>query len=81
MDCSLPGFSVHGGFQARVLEWGAIAFSVYPIYIHTYTYIYIATQTVGYPKREREKKKKERARENFPMKNSNLRHCWAAHRK
>ena len=28
MDCSLPGFSVHGTFQARVLEWGAIAFSV-----------------------------------------------------
>ena len=26
-DCSLPGFSVHGIFQARVLEWGAIAFS------------------------------------------------------
>ena len=27
MDCSPPGFSVHGTFQARVLEWGAIAFS------------------------------------------------------
>ena len=27
MDHSLPGFSVHGSFQARVLEWGAIAFS------------------------------------------------------
>ena len=27
MDCSLPGSSVHGVFQARVLEWGAIAFS------------------------------------------------------
>ena len=27
MDCSLPGFSAHGIFQARVLEWGAIAFS------------------------------------------------------
>ena len=27
MDCSLPGSSVHGFFQARVLEWGAIAFS------------------------------------------------------
>ena len=27
MDCSLPGFSVHGIFQARVLEWGAVAFS------------------------------------------------------
>ena len=27
-DCSLPGSSVHGIFQARVLEWGATAFSV-----------------------------------------------------
>ena len=27
MDCNLPGSSVHGVFQARVLEWGAIAFS------------------------------------------------------
>ena len=29
MDCSLPSPSVHGIFQARVLEWGAIAFSEY----------------------------------------------------
>ena len=28
MDCSLPGSSTHGIFQARVLEWGAIAFSI-----------------------------------------------------
>ena len=28
MDCNLPGSSVHGIFQARVLEWGAIAFSI-----------------------------------------------------
>ena len=28
MDCSLPGSSIHGVFLARVLEWGAIAFSV-----------------------------------------------------
>ena len=27
MDCSLPGSFIHGIFQARVLEWGAIAFS------------------------------------------------------
>ena len=30
MDCSLPDSSVHRIFQARVLEWGAIAFSDYP---------------------------------------------------
>ena len=29
MDCSPPGSSVHGIFQARILEWGAIAFSEY----------------------------------------------------
>src|SRR5574338_159606 len=28
MDCSLPGSSIHGIFQARVLEWSAIAFSI-----------------------------------------------------
>ena len=28
MDCRLPGSSIHGIFQARVLEWGAIAFSI-----------------------------------------------------
>ena len=33
MDCSLPGSSVHGIFQARVLEWGAIAFSELALYL------------------------------------------------
>ena len=28
MDCSLPGSSVHGIFQEKVMEWGAIAFSI-----------------------------------------------------
>ena len=28
MDCSLPGSSVHGIFQAGVLEWGAIAYNI-----------------------------------------------------
>ena len=32
MDCSLPGSSIHGIFQARVLEWGAIAFSEILLY-------------------------------------------------
>ena len=32
VDCSLPGPSIHGIFQARVLEWGAIAFSDKKIY-------------------------------------------------
>ena len=32
MDCSLPGSSIHGIFQATVLEWGAIAFSHHSLY-------------------------------------------------
>ena len=32
-DCSPPGSSVHGIFQARVLEWGAIAFSSREVYL------------------------------------------------
>ena len=28
MDCSLSGSSVHGIFQARIVKWGAIAFSI-----------------------------------------------------
>ena len=34
MDCSPPGSSVHGICQARVLEWGAIAFSDDSITLH-----------------------------------------------
>ena len=37
MDCSLPGSSVHGIFQARVLEWGAIAFS--KLYVFKYIFL------------------------------------------
>ena len=33
MDCSLPGSSIPGIFQARVLEWDAIAFSTDSVYI------------------------------------------------
>ena len=40
MNYSLPGSSVHGIFQARVLEWGAIAFSA----IHHYTWINVIFQ-------------------------------------
>ena len=36
MDCSLPGSAVHGIFQARVLEWGAIAFSRSHATVHNY---------------------------------------------
>ena len=46
VDCSLPGFSVHGIFQARVPEWGAIAFSV-PLatfVILTYPYLLLFSE-------------------------------------
>ena len=35
MDCSLPGSSIHGIFQKRVLEWGATAFSALANCLHT----------------------------------------------
>ena len=38
MDCSLPGSSVYGIFQARVLEWGAIAFSDASLIVKKITY-------------------------------------------
>ena len=44
MDCSLPGSSIHGIFQARVLEWGAIAFSEaigYSIRINDWKLVFI----------------------------------------
>ena len=42
MDCSPPGSSIHGVFQARVLEWGAISFSI----IAFYQTIVIYSQTI-----------------------------------
>ena len=39
MDCSLPGSSIHGIFQAGVLEWGAIA----------YTYIQFSPKLLSHP--------------------------------
>ena len=40
MDYSLPGSSIHGIFQARVLEWGAIVFSDVCTYIYVCIYIF-----------------------------------------
>ena len=52
IDCSLPGRSIHGIFQARVLEWVAIAFSMY-VYKVFYLSIYLfmdtwVTSTISY---------------------------------
>ena len=38
MDCSLPDSSIYGIFQARVLEWGAIAFSKVTAILHATKY-------------------------------------------
>ena len=52
MDCSWPGSAVHGIFQARVLEWGAIAFSVtlpeetYYIYIDIYILLRLMSKSI-----------------------------------
>ena len=43
MDCSLPGSSVHRTFQARVLEWVAISFSLYVTVIY---YLYQPRQHI-----------------------------------
>ena len=40
VDCSLPGSSIHGIFQARVLEWGAIAFSEFCHYLSLFHHYY-----------------------------------------
>ena len=50
MDCSLPGSSVHGIFQARVLEWGAITFSDKYIHTHTNMFFFRFFFIIGYYK-------------------------------
>ena len=45
MDCSLPGSSIHGIFQARVLECGAIAFSTLKYDLNQITYDYTVEVT------------------------------------
>ena len=46
MDCSLPGSSIHGIFQARVLEWVAIAFSEITVVLY---YLFMNECHVEYP--------------------------------
>ena len=45
-DCSLPGSSVHGIFQARVLEWGAIAFAFLGMFIPRYSFFTVVNGIV-----------------------------------
>ena len=44
MDCSLPGSSIHGICQARVLEWGAIAFSKIHMCVCVYIYTHMGEE-------------------------------------
>ena len=48
MDCSLPGSSVHGIFQARVLEWVSLPS---PVYTYTHIYMYIIFKIINNLKR------------------------------
>ena len=47
MDCSHPGSSIHGIFQARVLQWGAIAFS--EVYGRAYYIMEVKEYYLGHP--------------------------------
>ena len=50
MDCNLPGSSVHVIFQARVLEWGAIAFSASITRLYYFAIPPAICEIVGFPK-------------------------------
>ena len=64
MDCSLPGYSVHGIFEARILEWVAISFSNASKWkvkvkslsrvwlLETWTVAYQATLSMGFSRQE-----------------------------
>ena len=57
MDCSLPGFSVHRIFQAKVLEWGSIAFSVscfscVQLFVTPWTVTHQAPVSMGFSRQE-----------------------------
>ena len=53
VDRSLPGSSVHGIFQARVLEWGAVAFSNLPIDTLVTGHLLVATRVLDPVKEEK----------------------------
>ena len=48
MDCSPPGSSIHGIFDARVLEWGAIAFSGSDLRLPKYTILWSSKKIQGW---------------------------------
>ena len=54
MDCSLPGSSIHGIFQARVLEWGAIAFSNFYVTWIIFSHLLLSFTTTSFTSYERD---------------------------
>ena len=48
IDCSLPGSSIHGIFQVRVLEWGAIAFSTCSLETHLSNNLQMSISSVAF---------------------------------
>ena len=50
MDCSLPGSSVHGIFQARVLEWGAIGLKILQARLQQYVHRELPDVQAGFRK-------------------------------
>ena len=48
MDCSLPGSSIHGIFQARVLEWGAIAFFSFSLLVYNLWFLWWLSEMASY---------------------------------
>jgi hypothetical protein len=47
MDCSPPGSTVHGNFQARILEWVVISFSRQPSWPRDWAHVSCVSGTVG----------------------------------
>ena len=46
MDCSPPGSTVHGIFQARILEWVAISYSIEHLFICLFDILYLLWENV-----------------------------------
>ena len=67
MDCSLPGSSVHGIFQARVLEWGAIAFSCHQHLVNGNCASNSSRKRMEKRRKSGKRKKKRRQREEGQM--------------
>ena len=68
MDCSPPGSSIHGIFQARVLEWGAIAFSA-----HHDKETHLVLKTHRHPEIESEDMEKDFSKLRVKKKGSSIR--------